>query len=114
MFLTVLVPGPHNPKNKLDIFRGIVGVPICDISLKQNFQMRAILMWTISDFPAHYMLSGWSTAGRLDCPRCMENTYAFTLEKSGKNHGLTTIESFYLLIIHFEKIKKHFEKTRWS
>ena len=90
MFLTVLVPGPRNPKDKLDVFLQPlidelkqlweVGVPTYDISLKQNFQMRAMLLWTISDFPAYSMLSGWSTAGRLACPHCMENTDAFTLE----------------------------------
>ncbi|KAG6427521.1 hypothetical protein SASPL_111767 [Salvia splendens] len=94
MFLTVLVPGPRNPKDKLDAFLQPlidelkqlweVGVSTYDISLKQNFQMRAMLMWTISDFPAYAMLSGWSTAGRLACPYCMENSDAFTLEKSGK------------------------------
>ncbi|CAM8965059.1 unnamed protein product [Rhodiola kirilowii] len=34
--------------------------------------MRAALMWTISDFPAYGMLSGWSTQGKLGCPYCME------------------------------------------
>ncbi|XP_057775267.1 uncharacterized protein LOC130994246 [Salvia miltiorrhiza] len=96
MFLTVLVPGPRNPKEKLDVFLQPliaelkhlweVGVPTYDISLKQNFHMRAVLIWTISDFSAYSMLSGWSTAGRLACPHCMENTDAFTLEKSGDNH----------------------------
>ena len=55
-----------------------------DISTKQNFQMRAALMWTISDFPAYSMLSGWSTAGKLACPYCMEYSDAFTLTKGGK------------------------------
>ncbi|XP_057773074.1 uncharacterized protein LOC130992454 [Salvia miltiorrhiza] len=94
MFLTVLVPGPSNPKMKLDVFlqplihelKSLweVGVNTYDISLKQNFQMRAALIWTISDFPAYAMLSGWGTAGKLACPHCMENTEAFTLPMSGK------------------------------
>lgn len=94
MFLTVLVPGPRNPKEKLDVFlqplieelKNLweVGVQTYDVSLKQNFQMRAALLWSISDFPAYSMLSGWSTAGRLACPHCREKSDAFTLEKSGK------------------------------
>jgi len=32
------------------------------------FFMKAALMWTINDFPAYGMLSGWSTHGRLACP----------------------------------------------
>ena len=55
-----------------------------DISRKQNFLMRAALMWTINDFPTYGMLSGWSTHGKLACPYCMENNKAFTLTKGGK------------------------------
>ncbi|KAL3363355.1 hypothetical protein AABB24_012577 [Solanum stoloniferum] len=43
------------------------------------------LMWTINDFPAYGMLSGWSTAGKLACPCCMEDTKAFRLKHGGKN-----------------------------
>jgi hypothetical protein len=46
--------------------------------------MRAALMWTINDFPAYGMLSGWSTHGKLACPYCMENNKAFTLANRGK------------------------------
>ena len=48
--------------------------------------MRAALMWTINDFPAYGMLSGWSTAGRLACPVCMSDTKAFYLE-NGRKHS---------------------------
>jgi hypothetical protein len=41
-------------------------------------------MWTINDFPAYGMLSGWSTHGKLVCPYCMENNKAFTLANGGK------------------------------
>lgn len=94
MFLTVVIPGPQNPKEMIDIFLQPliaelthlwnVGVATYDVSLKQNFQMRAALLWTISDFPAYSMLSGWSTAGCLACPHCRTNTDAFTLPLSGK------------------------------
>jgi hypothetical protein len=46
--------------------------------------MRAALMWTINDFSAYRMLSGWSTHGKLACPYCMENNKAFTLTNGGK------------------------------
>ena len=72
MFLAVIVPGLKNPKEKLDVFlqaliaelRDLweVGVETFDVFSKRNFQMRTTLMWTISDFPAYSMLSGWSTA----------------------------------------------------
>jgi len=41
--------------------------------------MRAALMWTINDFSAYGMVSGWNTHGKLACPYCMENNKAFTL-----------------------------------
>lgn len=34
-------------------------------------------MWMTSEFPAYYMLSGWSTTGKLECPYCMEETQSF-------------------------------------
>ena len=68
MFLLVIVPGPNNPKHKIDVFLQPlraelkqlweVGVETYDVSQKQNFQMRASLLWTITDFPASSMLSG--------------------------------------------------------
>jgi hypothetical protein len=61
-----------------------------DISRKQNFVTRSASMWTIIDFPAYGMLSGWSTHGKLACPYCMENNKAFTLTNGGK-------ASFFLL-----------------
>ena len=57
-----------------------------DISRKYNFVMRAALMWTINDFPAYGMVSGWSTHGKLACPYCMENNKAFTLTNGGKTY----------------------------
>ncbi|XP_039119063.1 uncharacterized protein LOC120255272 [Dioscorea cayenensis subsp. rotundata] len=81
MFLSIIVPGQANTKDKLDE----IGVETYDVASKQNFRMRAALMWTISDFPAYSMLSGWSTTGKLACPYCMEDSYAFILTKDGRN-----------------------------
>ena len=56
----------------------VPGALTYDISMKHNFVMRAALMWTINDFPAYGMVSGWSTHGKLACLYCMENNKAFT------------------------------------
>ncbi|XP_021775699.1 uncharacterized protein LOC110739547 [Chenopodium quinoa] len=61
-----------------------VGAATYDISKKQNFNLRAAILWTVSDFPAYGMLSGWATAGKKSCPHCMEKTKAFCLEHGGK------------------------------
>ncbi|KAL9667674.1 hypothetical protein QQ045_002038 [Rhodiola kirilowii] len=94
MWLTIMIPGPHNPKKGIDIYlRPLLddlqllwndGVPTYDAFRKQNFNMRAALMWTVSDFPAYGMLSGWSTQGRLGCPYCMEETKSFFLQHGRK------------------------------
>ena len=93
MFLTIVIPGPKNPGKHLDVFlRPLIdelkmlwsiGVNTYDAFRKQNFLMRVALMWTINDFSAYAMLSGWSTHRRLACPYCMEYTKSFILE-SGK------------------------------
>ncbi|CAM8912231.1 unnamed protein product [Rhodiola kirilowii] len=94
MWLTILIPGPSNPKKRIDMYlRPLiddlivlwnVGVDTFDASRCQNFRMRAALMWTISDFPAYGMLSGWSTQGKLGCPYCMEDTKTFYLQNGRK------------------------------
>ena len=95
IFLNCVIPGPRNPKVLIDVYLQplidelkqlwVQGVETFDVSLKQNFNLRAALMWTINDFPAYGMLSGWMTAGKLACPYCMENTKSFTLKHGRKN-----------------------------
>ncbi|XP_021726589.1 uncharacterized protein LOC110693724 [Chenopodium quinoa] len=94
MFLSLLVPGPKNPKGNLDVYMQPlihelkqlweVGANTYDISRKQNFNLRAAILWTVNDFPAYGMLSGWTTAGKKACPYCMEKSKAFWLENGGK------------------------------
>ncbi|CAM8954086.1 unnamed protein product [Rhodiola kirilowii] len=94
IWLTILIPGPSNPKKCLDIFLRpfiddmvhlwSVGVETYDAMRKDCFTMRAALMWTVSDFPAYAMLSGWSTQGKLGCPCCMEDTKTFVLKNGRK------------------------------
>ena len=105
MFLTVIVPGPKNPKNNLDVFLQPlivelkelweVGIETYDVSKKRNFQLRAALMWTISDFPAYSMLSGWGTAGKFACPYFMEDSDAFSLTKGGKMSWFDNHRKFF-------------------
>ena len=60
--------------------------------------MRAALMWTINDFPAYGMLSGWSTHGKLACTYCMKNNKAFTLTNGGKVFFTVTVVSCQRII----------------
>jgi len=83
MFLSMVIPGPSSPGWNIDVcLHPLIdeltqlwssGALTYDISRKHNFVMRAALMWTINDFPAYGMVSGWSTHGKLACPYYMEN-----------------------------------------
>ncbi|KAM3397863.1 hypothetical protein P3S68_001377 [Capsicum galapagoense] len=76
MFLTIIVPGPSNPKHKIDVYLQPlikeltllweIGVEAFVISKRQNFQLRAALMWTISDFPTYYRVLQYNPQSRLD------------------------------------------------
>jgi len=46
--------------------------------------MKAILKWTINDFPAYGMLSGWTTNGQLACLVYMKQQKDFRLKNRGK------------------------------
>ncbi|CAI8583616.1 unnamed protein product [Vicia faba] len=75
--------------------------------------MRAALMWTINDFPAYDMLSGWGTHGRMGCPYCMECTKAFTLDKGGKSSWFNCHRRFLPSNHPFRKNKTNFKKDEW-
>ncbi|XP_050919416.1 uncharacterized protein LOC127136954 [Lathyrus oleraceus] len=92
--LSLLIPGPRSPGNNIDVYLQPLieelkvlwdlGVETYDASLNQTFQMRASLLWTISDFPGYAILSGWSTKGKLACPCCNYNTNSIYLNNSKK------------------------------
>ena len=93
IFLAMVIPGPeHLGKNLGVLLQPMVdellelwdGVNTWDAFLKQNFRMRASYLWSIHDFPAYGMFSGWSTHGIFACPQCMCDTNAYRLSKGGK------------------------------
>ncbi|KAL1221278.1 hypothetical protein V5N11_032725 [Cardamine amara subsp. amara] len=109
LFLSILVPGPDHPKRSLDVFLQPLiyelqmlwehGAEAYNVSCQPNFNMRAVLMWTISDFPAYGMLSGWTTHGRLSCPYCKTTLMHSNLGTEERVVGLIVIEGFYRVII---------------
>ncbi|XP_016559092.2 uncharacterized protein LOC107858817 [Capsicum annuum] len=93
-FLSLLIPGPKAPGNDIDVYLEALinelrelwycGVNTFDASRKENFYMRAALLWTIIDFPAYANLSGWSIKGTLACPSCNEDTPSTQLKYGHK------------------------------
>ncbi|GAU47807.1 hypothetical protein TSUD_404120, partial [Trifolium subterraneum] len=119
MFLSCIIPGPSNPTNGIDVYlqpliddlkRLWIGELTYDIARKENFTMRAALMWTINGFPAYGMLSGWSTHGKLACPHCMNHTKSFTLKKGGKASWFDCHRRFLPANHQFRRKKNLFKK----
>ncbi|KAL0405559.1 UNVERIFIED_CONTAM: hypothetical protein Slati_3869800 [Sesamum latifolium] len=94
MFLTMVIPDPSNPKRLIDIYLDPlievlqnlwhVGVQTRDNAKDETFTMCVTLMWTVNDLPAYGMAFGWSTAGVMGCPVCMEDTCTFYLQNGMK------------------------------
>lgn len=84
MMLSLLIPGLKSPSKDINVYlQPLVdelkslwdeGLPTFDSFKKETFIMRAALLWTINDFPAYAMLSGWSTKGKKACPVCADGT----------------------------------------
>ena len=82
--MSMLIPGPKSPGMNIDVYLQLLidelkelwvqGVKTWDAKEKKNFTLRALLLWTINDFPAYAMLSGWSTKGKFACPYCHKDT----------------------------------------
>ncbi|KAM0066463.1 putative Transposase-associated domain-containing protein [Helianthus debilis subsp. tardiflorus] len=82
--LTLLIPGEKSPGKDIDVFlRPLVdelkmlwaeGVQTRDTLTNDVFRMHAALLWTINDYPARSILSGWSGQGYKACPTCNIDT----------------------------------------
>nr|GEW04521.1 hypothetical protein [Tanacetum cinerariifolium]GEW20949.1 hypothetical protein [Tanacetum cinerariifolium] len=83
--LTLLIPGLKSPGKDIDVYLrpliddlkvlwALKGVETIDVATCQKFNMRAMVLWTINDFPARSSLSGWSRQGYKACPTCNEDT----------------------------------------
>ncbi|XP_075665944.1 uncharacterized protein LOC142635709 [Castanea sativa] len=88
--LSLLILGPHQTGNEIDTYlKPLVdelkelweeGVEIYDAYSKEHFQMRAMLLWTIHDYPGFGNVSGWRTKGYHSCYTCNDEPYSEVLE----------------------------------
>ncbi|GJY86540.1 hypothetical protein Tco_0500566 [Tanacetum coccineum] len=71
LMLMLLIPDPTSPGKDINVYLrplindlkdlwALKGVKTIDVATGQTFNMRAMLLWTINDFPARSSLSGWS------------------------------------------------------
>ncbi|KAL0340113.1 UNVERIFIED_CONTAM: hypothetical protein Sradi_4528100 [Sesamum radiatum] len=122
MFLTMIIPGPSNPKCLIDVYLQPlidellqlwhVGVRTHDHATNQAFMMRVALMWTVNDLPAYEMASGWSTVGIIGCPICMDDTSAFHLQHGRKACYFDCHRRFLPQDHPYRRNKKAFIKNR--
>jgi len=94
IMLTLLIPGPPAPGNNIDIYLEPridnlkdlweEGIEVYDSFAKENFNLRALLLWSISDYPALGTLSGCKVKGKQACNVCGKDTPARWLKFSRK------------------------------
>ena len=88
--LSLLIPGLHQPENKINIYlKPLVdelkelweeGVETYDAYSKEYFQIRATLLWTIHDYLRFGNVSWWKTKGYHSCYTCNDEPYSKTLK----------------------------------
>ena len=95
IMLSLLIQGPRQPGHDLDVFLAPLvddlkllwdkGVPMYDAFTSTEFNLRAILLFTINGFPAYGNLSGFKTHGEQGCLICEEDLKPQYLKHYGKN-----------------------------
>ncbi|KAK9078277.1 hypothetical protein SSX86_002334 [Deinandra increscens subsp. villosa] len=94
IMMSLLIQGPKQPGNEIDVYLSpliddlktlwTTGVNVYDAYKKENFNLRAMIFCTISDFPAYANLSGYSTKGKKACPICEADTNSTRLKHCKK------------------------------
>ncbi|XP_062102062.1 uncharacterized protein LOC133810687 [Humulus lupulus] len=89
LMMSLLIPGRRAPGKDIDVYLQPLidelkelwenGVRTFDIIDKEYFTMRAAILWTIHDFPAYGIVSGYSTQGYKACPVCEDDTSSFRI-----------------------------------
>ena len=115
--LTILIPGPKAPSKDIDVYlRPLVdelkelwlnGVPTYDSHSRTIFNMKAMLMWGIHDFPTYGSVSGCVTHTQYACPICAEGIVADRL-KSVKKYSCQGTRKFLPIDHVFRTLKTAF------
>lgn len=87
--MALLIPGPKSPTSEnidvwlapivRDLLRLWHGVPAINMAKPEGsrrFTLRAMLIWTVNDFPAYGLLAGQQVHGYKGCPLCGPETCA--------------------------------------
>ena len=84
IMLSMLIPGPTAPSNNIDVYLEPLvddlkdlwnqGIEVYDSFKKENFTLRAMLLWSITDYPALGTLAGCKVKGKQACNVCGKDT----------------------------------------
>jgi hypothetical protein len=87
-----IIPGLDHPRTRLNVMlKPLIeelkqlwkGVEAYDYDQKQKFNIRVAYLWSVHDFRAYNIFSGWRCNRILICPICMDTSY-FCLKFRGK------------------------------
>ncbi|KAM1262133.1 hypothetical protein ACFX2G_027907 [Malus domestica] len=95
LMLTLIILGKKQPGNDIDVYLQPLIEDLCvfwnevvcvfDATTNSTFNLRAILMWTINDYPTYGNLAGCFTKGRFACVACGADTRSLRLPFSKKH-----------------------------
>jgi hypothetical protein len=111
MFLCLVIPGPEHPGVRLNVMvQPLIeelkklwqGVEAYDCFKKHKFNLHVAYLFSVHDFMAYGIFSGWSVHGRLICPYCAKDTDCFVLVLVARNVTLIAIDVFYPSITRSE------------
>jgi hypothetical protein len=121
IFLAHVILGPKEPRKQMNIFLHPSmkelkelwhGVDAYDSHLKCQFNLRAAYLWSIHDYLAYDKFVGWCVHGRLNCPVCMDKSYASRLQHGRKVSFFDCHRRFLPLSHEFRHDKELFKKGR--
>jgi len=128
IMLSLLIPGPQQPGNSIDVYLEPLiedlnhlwkkGELTYDAFSKTTFTLKAMLLWTISDFPAYGNLAGCKVKGKMGCPLCGKGTDSMWLKYSRKHvfmchrKGLAPTHSYRNKKAWFDGKIEHGRKAR--
>ncbi|KAL8145517.1 hypothetical protein AgCh_003615 [Apium graveolens] len=120
IMLTLLIPGPKEPGNNIDIYLQPLiedlkllwdkGERVHDAFSQTDFTLRAMIFCTISDFPGYGNLSGYTIKRAKACPICEDATIDLRLNNCKKNVYMGH-RTFLPLNHPYRKRKKSFHGT---
>jgi hypothetical protein len=111
-----LIPGRRSPGSDIDIYfepliddlldMFVEGVRTYDSAKHEYFQLRAAIIWTISDYPGLGYIVACTTSGQVACIECHSYTCSLRL-KQGTKIVIWDIVDSWTQTIHIDLIQIH-------